>query len=166
MLRLVRERPSEAHIYKRYNRACSLDRSDAENSALDTLKHQRRRQLAPKTNSHIINLPPMSTDAVDTPLIPHLSPSSCNERKRCEIRFGGRLLLCVLDVVCVCISVCRGAERVVMRMTSKGKRTFSAPRTPLPLTQFNKQAAGVEMMKVIVGQQLAGAAFSLRSCEC
>lgn len=133
---------------ERYEAACSLDRINGEHSPLDTMTHERGSQFAEKTYSHIINLPPMSTCAVDTPLIPHLSPSSCNERKRCGIGFGGRLLLCVLDVVCfgccvcVCFSISRGAEQVVMQMTSKGINPFSAPRTPVPLTQFNKQAAG------------------------
>ena len=134
MLRLDRRSPSEAHIYKRYSPACSLDRSDAENSAVDTRNQQLRRHAVPKTYSHIINLPPMSTNAVDTHLIPHLSPSSCNERKRCGIGFGGRLLLCVLDVVCVLFFYFyRGAEQVVMQMTSQGK-PLSAPRTPVPRT--------------------------------
>jgi energy-coupling factor transporter transmembrane protein EcfT len=61
--------------------------------------------------------------------------------------------------VCVCISVFfyfyRGAEQVVMQMTSKGINPFSAPRTPVPLTQFNKQAAGAEMKNIRVAQQLA-----------
>jgi hypothetical protein len=167
VLRLARRLPSEAHIHKRYSRACSLDRSDAENSAVDTRNHQPWRQGVPKTYSHIINLPPMSTGAVDTPLIPHLSPSSCNERKRCGIGFGGRLLLCVFRCCeCMYFYFYRGAEQVVMQMTSKGMNPFSAPRTPVPLTQFIKQAAGAEMKKMRFTQPLARAAFSLSSYEC
>src|SRR4029077_19476080 len=71
----------------------------------------------------------MSTNAVDTPLIPHLSPSSCDERKRCGIGFGGSLLLCVLDVSVLFFY--RGAEQVVIQMTRLGK-PLSAPRTPVP----------------------------------
>jgi hypothetical protein len=52
-----------------------------------------------------------------------------------------------------------------MKMTSKGINPFSAPRTPVPLTQFNKQAASAEMKKMRVEQQLARAAFALSSYE-
>ena len=70
MLSLARRLPPEAHIYKRYSRACSLDRSRAENSAVDTSNRRILRRSEPKTYSHIINLPPMSTDAVDSPFNP------------------------------------------------------------------------------------------------
>jgi hypothetical protein len=84
---------------ERYEPACSLDRITDEHSPLDTLKHEQGSQFAEKTYSHIINLPPSSTCAVDTPLIPHLSPSSCNERKRCGMGVGGRFCC----VFCECV---------------------------------------------------------------
>lgn len=143
MPRSLSRQPSAARGHKRCRSACSLDRIGAENGAVDTQNHHPRLNGRPKTYSHIINLPTMSTDAVDTPLIPHLSPSSCNERKRCGIGFGGRLLLCVLDVVCVFLFYFyRGAEQVVMQMTSQGK-PLSAPRTPVPRTPVKYSTANL-----------------------
>ena len=114
-------------------RSYSQCRVAAEDSSLHTPKNAHSQRSARKAYSHIMNLPPSSPDAVDTPLIPHLSPSSCDERKRCGMGVvGGRLLMCVWKVVCWCVCFCRGAEQVVMRMTRLGKNPLSAPRTPLP----------------------------------
>lgn len=40
MLCQLQQRPSAVHIYKGSAATCSLDRSNAENNPLDTLKHQ------------------------------------------------------------------------------------------------------------------------------
>jgi len=128
----LHRRPLAAHIYRRYAYACSPDRIDAENSPVDVLQHRRRQRLSRETNSHIINLPPSSTYAVDTLFIPHLPLSSCYLRWRCGIEGGGgRLLLCVWEKVCCFVSGNRASWQ--LEVAKPGFRG-SPLRSPNPIT--------------------------------
>jgi hypothetical protein len=103
MPRHLRQKRLAVRTHGRSEPACSLDRINGEHSPLDTLTHERRSQFADKTYSHIINLPPSSTCAVDTPLIPHLPLSSCYLRWRCGMGVGGRscCVFCECGFECV-----------------------------------------------------------------
>jgi len=68
---------------------CSLDCIRVEDSSVDTRVRQHPRHLPPRSDSHIVNVPPLSSYAVDTPCIPHLAPSSWISRSRCGMGVGG-----------------------------------------------------------------------------